>query len=326
MILRSRSYFGWGPSGADYANPTRGLVIHYNGGPTRIRSHNDCITYWKSVRRDHMNNNRWADLGYSWGVCRHGEVFTGRGLNRYQAAQGTTSGNTGWYSVSLMIGAGEEPTPEQIQAVCDLRAYLAARGNSNKMFGHRDFVSTSCPGDVLYPLVQEGVFGRPGNGTPTSSGGSGEYRPENGDGLYMLYEYGDAIEPLQGALGVTVDGFFGPDTRAAVRGYQDSHGLEVDGIAGPETLTSLGLDEVEPAPDSGVPAWPGVYLKDYTAHGSVRVWQQRMKDRGWRIRVDGRFGPRSERVCRRFQKEKRLAVDGVVGSRTWSKSWTAPVT
>lgn len=58
----------------------------------------------------------------------------------------------------------------------------------------------------------------------------------------------------------------------------------------------------------------------------VRVWQQRMKARGWRLAVDGVYGPESERICRQFQREKRLAVDGQVGPQTWRAAWTAPVT
>lgn len=67
----------------------------------------------------------------------------------------------------------------------------------------------------------------------------------------------------------------------------------------------------------------GYYASDQP---NVRKWQQRMKDRGWTIGVDGLYGPQSESVCRSFQAEKGLAVDGLVGPKTWSASWTAPVT
>jgi hypothetical protein len=58
----------------------------------------------------------------------------------------------------------------------------------------------------------------------------------------------------------------------------------------------------------------------------VRTWQQRMKDRGWAIGVDQHYGPASEDVCRKFQREKGIAVDGLVGPNTWAAAWTAPVT
>jgi peptidoglycan hydrolase-like protein with peptidoglycan-binding domain len=58
----------------------------------------------------------------------------------------------------------------------------------------------------------------------------------------------------------------------------------------------------------------------------VRTWQAQMARRGWPITVDGVYGPESERICRQFQAEKGLAVDGVVGERTWDAAWAAPVT
>jgi hypothetical protein len=59
---------------------------------------------------------------------------------------------------------------------------------------------------------------------------------------------------------------------------------------------------------------------------NVETWQARMWDRGWSMGVDGYYGDESERVCRSFQAEKGLDVDGLVGPDTWAASWTAPVT
>ena len=58
----------------------------------------------------------------------------------------------------------------------------------------------------------------------------------------------------------------------------------------------------------------------------VRTWQARMSRRGWRIDVDGAYGPQSREVCLAFQREKRLVVDGIVGPETWRAAWTAPIT
>jgi peptidoglycan hydrolase-like protein with peptidoglycan-binding domain len=41
--------------------------------------------------------------------------------------------------------------------------------------------------------------------------------------------------------------------------------------------------------------------------------------------VDGAYRPGSEEVCRRFQAEKGLKVDGKVGPNTWTATWTAAV-
>ncbi|MBO0815240.1 MAG: peptidoglycan-binding protein [Actinobacteria bacterium] len=54
----------------------------------------------------------------------------------------------------------------------------------------------------------------------------------------------------------------------------------------------------------------------------VRTWQQRMRTRGWTITVDGAYGPQSEAVCRNFQRQFGLQVDGIVGPITWRTAFS----
>jgi peptidoglycan hydrolase-like protein with peptidoglycan-binding domain len=83
------------------------------------------------------------------------------------------------------------------------------------------------------------------------------------------------------------------------------------------------------APTANAPAWPGEYLRLQTPllhDDHVQLWQQRMADRGWPIGVDGWYGEQSASICRQFQQQKGLQVDGIVGPQTWAAAWTAPVT
>lgn len=57
----------------------------------------------------------------------------------------------------------------------------------------------------------------------------------------------------------------------------------------------------------------------------VKLWQTAMRRRGWKIGVDGKFGPASATVAAAFQREKGLAVDGRVGPVTWRTTDTAAV-
>lgn len=81
-------------------------------------------------------------------------------------------------------------------------------------------------------------------------------------------------------------------------------------------------------PGSTAPRWPGRDLTQppVMRGDDVRIWQTQMRRRGWSVVVDGTYGPASEQVCRAFQDEKDLGVDGVVGPRTWAAAWTSPVT
>lgn len=72
---------------------------------------------------------------------------------------------------------------------------------------------------------------------------------------------------------------------------------------------------------------PAASVSGYYSHrDDLRTWQQRMHDRGWAITVDGYYGPNTRDIARRFQAEKGLTVDGLIGPATWSAAWTEPVT
>lgn len=58
----------------------------------------------------------------------------------------------------------------------------------------------------------------------------------------------------------------------------------------------------------------------------IEAIQRRLRERGWAITVDGRYGSMTAGTVKLFQREKKLAVDGLTGTETWSALWTAPIT
>lgn len=81
------------------------------------------------------------------------------------------------------------------------------------------------------------------------------------------------------------------------------------------------------------PDWPLAADKSFSAYQSnppyyhtVERAQARLRERGWRVTVDGRFGPDTERIIRAFQADKGLTVDGKLGPQTWRALWASPVT
>lgn len=141
------------------------------------------------------------------------------------------------------------------------------------------------------------------------------------------------------------DGYDGDVTQAATMDLQKRGGLKPDGVFGPDTNTYA--DELL-NPPVGTPPFPlpdGYYFGPEGGpeesvsgwHGHTRdlaKWQQRMKDRGWDITVDGLYGPEGATtptgntydVALAFQKEKGLYPDGLIGPVTWKAAWEAPVT
>lgn len=79
------------------------------------------------------------------------------------------------------------------------------------------------------------------------------------------------------------------------------------------------------APSGNTPPFPG-YCSRGSVGAAVTQTQQRLRDRGWDVPVDGAFEARTETVVRAFQTNQSLEVDGVVGPDTWDALWTRPVT
>ena len=74
------------------------------------------------------------------------------------------------------------------------------------------------------------------------------------------------------------------------------------------------------------PPFPGRQIDPGESGDDVRVWQERMKERGWRIDVTGIHDEQSVAVASAFQLEKSLRLDGIVGEETWDGAFNLPVT
>jgi hypothetical protein len=228
------------------------LVVHYDSGDQNLadRAHSACETYWNNTRSFHMNGRGWDDVGYSFFACPHDYILEGRGIDRYQAAQGTTAGNRDFYSVTLATGPGEEIPPAQINAVRRLRKWLIEdHSNNTRVLGHRDFVSTSCPGDRGYGLVEDGTFAQQPGAVLNATGddvsilglkhGDGK---ANGNGRrvralqLMLLRINPAFLPVFGA-----DEEYGNETADAVLAVRQSHGSSA---TNGNEITSYAYDQI----------------------------------------------------------------------------------
>ena len=85
------------------------------------------------------------------------------------------------------------------------------------------------------------------------------------------------------------------------------------------------------------PPWPGRYisLTSPNVEGEdVLLWQRQMIHRGWTLGSngstgkgdDGVFGERSYKALVKFQKQKGLEADGIIGPISWNAAWTFPIT
>jgi len=105
------------------------------------------------IRRWHMRDRGWSDIGYHFIIDRDGAVARGRPLERVGAH--TVGKNTGTIGVCLIGGHGssatdkfaENYTPEQDKAARLIIAQLRKQFPAiNRVTGHNDYAAKACPG------------------------------------------------------------------------------------------------------------------------------------------------------------------------------------
>ncbi|SHN36089.1 peptidoglycan-binding protein [Gracilibacillus kekensis] len=104
-----------------------------------------------------------------------------------------------------------------------------------------------------------------------------------------------------------VDGNFGQETDKAVKAFQKSQGIKVDGIVGP--VTNARLEKVSTL----IANYPGLIKKNSRGQ-VVRIIQRKV-----RTKIDGIFGPKTEKAVKQYQRNNDLRIDGIVGPKTWQK-------
>ncbi len=159
-----------------------------------------------------------------------------------------------------------------------------------------------------------------------SKGGSGGGAPAprpGGRPTLKRGSRGDEVALVQRYLGVEDDGVFGTQTEGAVKRYQRQQGLVVDGIVGPATWGRIesGLGGSRPAAGGGGSSARATLKRG--SRGTQVTELQRFLNRVYpaysKLATGGIFGPATERVVKEFQRRSGLAVDGIVGPRTWAK-------
>jgi hypothetical protein len=158
---------GWGAK-APLSRPTvllasrvDTIVYHYTAANADEQAeHRNCAQRVRGVQAFHQNSRGWNDIAYNYLVCKHGYIYEGRGIENKSAATGVHNGHT---LAVCFLGDDtldrDDVTIAGRQALVEISRWIRQRRPAiSKYAGHRDFMSTSCPGNELYTYIHSKVF------------------------------------------------------------------------------------------------------------------------------------------------------------------------
>lgn len=113
-------------------------------------------------------------------------------------------------------------------------------------------------------------------------------------------------------------GNYGPITKQSIRRFQAANGLTVDGVAGPKTMAALDRQVVlDPGGTTPTPPQPKPNLLARGSEGeSVARAKQSLNQFGYSAGEGNAYDEQTEAAVKRFQADKGLPVDGVIGPNT----------
>ncbi|MBC7596846.1 MAG: SpoIID/LytB domain-containing protein [Kineosporiaceae bacterium] len=174
IVMRS----AWGASlGSPCDSPlvgstTKGIIVHHTAGANDYTKAESAAIV-RATQAYHVKGRNWCDIGYNFLVDKYGQIFEGRRGGIYQTVRAAHSGNlavnTYTLGVSMMGNLDKvRPTAATQDSMVKLigwrmgTTYLEAKGTYslggrtlNKIAGHRNVVSTGCPGKYGYAWLSQ---------------------------------------------------------------------------------------------------------------------------------------------------------------------------
>jgi hypothetical protein len=155
-----------------YGSTTQGIVLHHSAGSNSY-SKGQSASIVRAMQKYHMSGRGWCDIGYNFLVDKYGQVFEGRTGGADRQVRGSHAGestvNEQTMGVSLMGNLDKvKPSAAMKNATVKLvgwrvgTTYMPAKGTVkigpktlNIISGHRNVVSTACPGKHGYAWLGE---------------------------------------------------------------------------------------------------------------------------------------------------------------------------
>jgi len=128
------------------------IIIHCSATPPDWRAGQPAEAKVAEIRRWHVEERGWSDIGYHYLIDRDGTLVEGRPVERMGAH--VRGHNDGTIGVCLLGGHGSSATdafddhftPAQARALLKLIRSLEAEHGDLAVTGHNDYAAKACPG------------------------------------------------------------------------------------------------------------------------------------------------------------------------------------
>lgn len=141
--------------------PVREIIIHCSATRPEWMQRNTLAEKVKEIRRWHVDNNGWRDIGYHWLIDRDGQVAAGR--REIDIGAHVSGKNNGTIGICLLGGLNstgrnkfeELFTVEQDTALKRLIADIRGRTSITNVTGHNQYSNKACPGFNVTSYLRE---------------------------------------------------------------------------------------------------------------------------------------------------------------------------
>lgn len=149
-----------------YSQEIKLLVVHHTAGKV-LGDGRDPIERMRAIYKYHSDSRGWGDIGYHYVIDENGQIYEGRAGGKHVVGGHVYCHNVSTLGIALMGNFEiEKPSQPQVKSLQWLLNYLSKsysldiskdvifHGREQKpIVGHRDLVSTACPGYYLYSVL-----------------------------------------------------------------------------------------------------------------------------------------------------------------------------
>ncbi|MDT8856446.1 N-acetylmuramoyl-L-alanine amidase [Paracoccaceae bacterium Fryx2] len=142
-------------------HPVREVIVHCTATRPDWMAGRPLAEKRAEVRRWHMQERGWMDIGYHWLIDRDGKIAAGRPETVIGAhVEGHNSGTIGISLIGGADSAASDPfsrhfTPAQDISLRQLLQGIGMRTQITTISGHNDYAAKACPGFSVSQWLKE---------------------------------------------------------------------------------------------------------------------------------------------------------------------------